>query len=184
RPTSYSWFSDSIWSHVPSVEAVHRFRFVTIDVTLDISLIEQVVDADLAERLELEDDLDARQVHPLAPGEEADDTHPPNVRLRVEAEIVPTLRAEEAFLLVDAQRPWMHARQFGGNADEISRPLEVTPKAHVRTALPAGAASAGRRIAIRRPTASRRVPSRLEVTCSPSHCRTSGSPSRAPTHQP
>src|SRR6185312_14752078 len=82
--------------HIPSVEVAHRFRFVAFDVTLDISLIEQVEDADLAERFELEDDLDARQVDPLASGEEADDTHPPDVRLRVETEVVSTLRAEES----------------------------------------------------------------------------------------
>src|SRR5438552_4356364 len=127
------WLSDSIWLYVPSVEVAHRIRFVAIDVALDISFIEQVEDADLAERLELEDDLDARQVDPLASGEEADDTHPPDVRLRVEAEVVPALRTEESLLLVDAQRPWMHARQLGGDADEIARSLEITADAHAVT---------------------------------------------------
>src|SRR5438445_66186 len=127
------WLSDSIWLYVPSVEVAHRIRFVAIDVALDISFIEQVEDADLAERLELEDDLDARQVDPLASGEEADDTHPPDVRLRVEAEVVPTLRTEESLLLVDAQRPWMHARQLGGDADEIARSLEIAADAHAVT---------------------------------------------------
>src|SRR5437868_1775368 len=117
------WLSDSIWLYVPSVEVAHRFRFVSVDVTLDVSFIKQVKDADLAERLELEDDLDARQVDPLASGEEADDTHPPDVRLRVEAEVVAPLRAEEAFLFVDPQRPRMDARQFRGDADEVTRPL-------------------------------------------------------------
>src|SRR5207245_10637913 len=115
--TSLGW-SDSLWLCVPSLEAAHRIRFVAIDVALDISFIEQVEDADLAERLELEDDLDARQVDPLASGEEADDTHPPDVRLRVEAEVVSTLRAEESLLLVDAQRSRMQARQLGADGAE------------------------------------------------------------------
>ena len=106
-------------SHFPSVEAGHRFGLVALDVSLDIICIEQVVDADLAERLELKDDLDARQVDPLALGQEADDTHPPDIRLGVETELVAPLRADEAFFLVDPQRTRMDARQLGGDADEV-----------------------------------------------------------------
>src|SRR4029077_3911197 len=107
------------------------FRFVSVDVTLDISFIKQVKDANLAERLELEDDLDARQVDPLASGEKTDDTHPPDVRLRVETEVVAALRAEEPLLFVDPQRPRMDARKLRGDADEVARPLEIPANAHV-----------------------------------------------------
>src|SRR5579859_1139898 len=123
RATSPSRISDSMSSHTPSVEARCRFGLLALDVSLDIICIEQVVDADLAERLELKDDLDARQVDPLALGQEADDTHPPDVRLRVEAEVVAPLRADEAFFLVDPQRTRVHARQLGGDADEVDRPV-------------------------------------------------------------
>src|ERR1700693_1186413 len=106
------------WSRsCPFARGAHRLRLVSLDKSLDIVSIEQVIDADLAQRLELQDDLDARQVDPLASGEKADDTHPPDIGLRVEPEVVAPMRADQPLLFVDAQRAWVHLRQLGGDAE-------------------------------------------------------------------
>ncbi len=72
----------------------------------------------------------AREVHPLATGQETDDTHPLDVGLTVETEVVAPLRADEALLVVDPQRAGMARRQLGGDADEVARPLSVASPGH------------------------------------------------------
>src|SRR5918999_212845 len=88
--------------------------------SLDIVLIEQVVDPDLAECLELKDDPYAGEVDTLPAGEETDDTNALDIGLAIEAQVVPSLRLDEAFLLVDPQRSRMAARQLGGDADDVT----------------------------------------------------------------
>ena len=90
-----------------------------------ISFIKELVDLDLAERFQLKDDFDARQVHPLASGEKADDAHPLDIRLRVEAQVVATMGAEQPLFLVDPQRPRMDACELRRDADEVPRALEI-----------------------------------------------------------
>ena len=70
---------------------------------------------------ELKDDPHAGEVDSLPAGEETNDTNALDVRLAVETEVVSSLWAEEALLLVDAQRAGMAARQLRGDADDVSR---------------------------------------------------------------
>jgi hypothetical protein len=93
--------------------------------SLYIVLIEQIVDPDLAESFELKDDPHAGEVDSLPARQESDDTNALDVRLTVETEVVAALRLEEALLLVDPQRAGMAGRQLGGDADEISRSVEI-----------------------------------------------------------
>jgi hypothetical protein len=97
--------------------------------SLYIVLIEQIVDPDLSELLELKDDPHAGEVDSLPAGEETNDTNALDIRLAVEAEVVPSLRSEKAFLLVDPQRPGMAARQLGGDADDVSGSSQVAARA-------------------------------------------------------
>jgi hypothetical protein len=101
--------------------AVHELGLVgVVGESLYIVLIEQIVDPDLAELLELKDDPHAGEIDTLPAGEESNDTNALDIRLAVEAEVVPALRGEESLLLVDPQRPWMAARQLRGDADDVS----------------------------------------------------------------
>ena len=55
---------------------------------------------------------------------------PLDVRVRVEARVAGgALRADEALLLVDAQRLRMHADELGGDADHVARTVVHQPPA-------------------------------------------------------
>ena len=115
------------WWSAPSAEAVSTELGLGefVGESLDIVLIEQIVDPDLADRLELKDDPHAGEVHSLAAGQETNDTNALDVRLAVETEVVSPLRGEESLLLVDPQGSGMAARQLGGDADDVSGAGEI-----------------------------------------------------------
>ena len=122
-----SWVRQLPRGVAPSAEGSRRSSgsSCVLGESLDIVLIEQIVDPDLAECLELKDDPHAGEVDSLPAGEETNDTNALDVRLAVETEIVSALRGEEAFLLVDPQGAGMAARQLGGDADDVSRAGEI-----------------------------------------------------------
>ena len=88
--------------------------------------------------LDLEEDADAGQVDAEVLGQVADPEDPPDVILGVEADVGwRARRADQALLLVDAQRSRMHADDAGGHADDVDRSTGISPVAvaHVWPAL-------------------------------------------------
>jgi hypothetical protein len=87
--------------------------------------------------LELEQDLDAREVDPPVPGQMPDPLDPADVLVAVEADVrrCPG-RTEQPLIFVDPQCPRMHRDNPGGDADDVYRPPRIAiclAKTHVET---------------------------------------------------
>src|SRR4051794_30063617 len=103
--------------------------FVLRDVVSGYVVVEPFEDAGTQSFLELEEDAYPCQVHAQVLGQVPNPEDSTNVVFGIQTDVGPRPRgAEQAFSLVDPERPGMNPNELRGHADDVDRPGRITSR--------------------------------------------------------